>query len=68
MPNITASLQERIKYIRMPSPVYQYVINLVVGLPIRTGSGVLVNRAVTTSFDVANFTVLTPLLLLFLLF
>ena len=37
MPYITASLQERIKYIRMPSPVYQYVINLVVGLPIRTG-------------------------------
>jgi len=27
----------------MPSPVYQYVINLVVSLPIRRGPGVIMN-------------------------
>jgi len=30
----------------MPSPIYQYVINLVVSLPIRRGSGVLMNVSV----------------------
>jgi len=30
----------------MPSPVYQYVIDLVVSLPIRRGPGVLMNVSV----------------------
>jgi len=30
----------------MPSPVYQYMINLVVSLPIRTRPGVLMNVSV----------------------
>jgi hypothetical protein len=54
----------------MPFPDYQYVINLVVGLPIRKGPCVLMNvsvwehRALNYIFYAANFTVLTPLLLL----
>jgi len=30
----------------MPSPIYQYVTNLVVSLPIRRGPGVLMNVSV----------------------
>jgi len=30
----------------MPSPIYQYVISLVVSLPIRRGPGVLMNASV----------------------
>jgi len=30
----------------MPSPTYQYVINLVVSLPVRRGPGVLMNVSV----------------------
>ena len=52
----------------MPSPVYQYVVNLVVSLPIRRGPGVLMNVSeweFTKFFDVAKLTILTPLLLLY---
>ena len=31
---------------RKPSPIYQYVINLAVSLPIRRGPGVLMNVSV----------------------
>jgi len=55
----------------MSSPIYQYVINLVVSLPIRRDPGVLVNflvreqRALSNQiFDVTMSTILTPLLLL----
>jgi hypothetical protein len=55
----------------VPSPVYQYVINLVVSLPIRRGPGVLIivsvgeNLDLTTKFfNVAKFTILTSLSLL----
>jgi len=54
----------------MPSPICQYVISLVVGLPIRRGPDVVMNvlvpehRLTTRYFDVANFTILTPLSLL----
>jgi len=50
----------------MPSPVYQYVINLAVSLPIRRGPGILTNVSVrdyrtlnNQIFDMAKFTVLT---------
>ena len=41
----------------MPSPIYQYVINLVVSLPIKKSPGVLMNVVLlTTKFcDVAKF-------------
>jgi hypothetical protein len=53
----------------VPSPVYQYVINQVVSVPIRRGLGVLMNvvleweHCVLTNrfFDVSNFTTLTPI-------
>jgi len=55
----------------MQSSFYQYVTNLAVSLPIRRGPGVLMNvsvwehRAPTNKFfDVAKFTILTPLSLL----
>ena len=55
----------------MPSPVYQYVINLAVSLPIRRGPGILMNVSVweyyalnNQIFDAAKVTVLTPLSLL----
>jgi len=55
----------------MPSPIYQYVINLVVSLPIRRGPGLLVNFSVREQralskqiFDVEKSAILTPLLLL----
>jgi len=58
-------------YARIPSPFYQYVINLVVNLPIRRGPGVLMNVSVrehcafnTSLFAVAEFTIQTPLSLL----
>ena len=43
--SITASSPEtsNIQYTRMPSPIYQHVIDLVVSLPIRRGPGVLMN-------------------------
>jgi hypothetical protein len=51
----------------MASPVYQYVISLVVSLPIRRGPAVLMNVLVqeilllkNRYFDVAKFTILTP--------
>jgi len=42
--SITVSSPERlyIKNTEMPSPIYQYVINLVVNLPIWRGPGVFV--------------------------
>jgi len=50
----------------MQSPIYQYVINLIVSLPIRRGPGVLMNvlmrkdRALYRQiFVVENFTILT---------
>jgi len=52
----------------MPSPIYQYVINLVVSLPIRKGPVLLMKVSVlltTTFFYVAKFTILTPLSLLY---
>ena len=41
--SITVSFSKTlyISYTRMPSPLYQYVNNLVVSLPIRRGPGVL---------------------------
>jgi len=71
--SITVSSPERmyLEYTRIPSPIYQYVTNLVVRLPIRTGSSVVKNismqehRALNNQiFHVANFTILTLLLLL----
>jgi len=38
----------------MPSPVYQYVINLVVSLPIRRGPGVLVTVSVQEHRNLKN--------------
>ena len=70
---ITVTSPERsyIEYTRMPSPVYQYVINLAVGLPISRGSGVYMSVRsenivflTTRMFDVAKFNILTPLSLL----
>jgi hypothetical protein len=55
------------EYTQMPSPVYQYVIKLFVGLPIRRGPGVFMNVSVQKHhalFDVAKFIILTPLSLL----
>jgi len=48
MIGITVSSHERqhIEYTRMSSPTYQYVVNLVVSLPIRRGPGVLMNISV----------------------
>jgi len=55
----------------MPSPNYQYVINLVLSLPIRKGPGVFLEVLVwnilllkTKFLCVAKFTILTPLSLL----
>ena len=55
----------------MPSPIYLYVINLVVSLPVRRGPEVLTNVSLwehlafnKVFYDVAKFTVLTPLSLL----
>ena len=55
----------------MPSPIYQYVNNLVVSLPIRRGPGVFMKVLVQEhcalnnyNFEVAKFTILTPLSLL----
>jgi len=38
----------------MPSPVYQYVINLVVGLPIRRSPGVFMNVSVQEHHGLNN--------------
>jgi len=38
--------KSNIEYTRTPSPNYQYVINLVVSLPIRIGPGMLMNVSV----------------------
>jgi len=38
----------------MPSPIYQYVINLVVSLPFRRGPGVLMNVSVREHRDLNN--------------
>ena len=61
-----------IEYTRMPSPVYQYVINLVVSIPVRRGPGVLMKVSVREHpalknwiFYVAKFTILTLLSLLY---
>jgi len=45
---IIVSSPERsyIEYTRIPPPIYQYVISLVVGLPIRRGPGVFMNVSV----------------------
>jgi len=55
----------------MPSPVYQYVIHLVVSLLIWKGPGAFMNESVWEHltlnkqiFYVANFIILTPLSLL----
>jgi len=39
----------------MPSSIYQYVINLVVSLPIRRGPGVLMNVAVREHRALNNY-------------
>jgi len=46
--SVTVSSLERsyTEYNRLPSPIYQYVINLVVTLPTRRGPDVLMNVAV----------------------
>ena len=71
MISISVSSSERlyIEYTRMSSPIYQYVIHLVVSLPIRRGPGVFMNvqygnivLLTTRFFDVAKFTIQTPLL------
>jgi len=43
---ISSAETSYIKYARMPPPICQYVINLVVSLPIRRGPGVLMNVSV----------------------
>ena len=55
----------------MPSPIYQYVINLLVSLPVRRGLGLLMNVSERENHDlnnyfsvVAKFIILTPLSLL----
>jgi hypothetical protein len=55
----------------MTSPIYQYVINMVVSLPNRKGPGVLMNvlvqehcALINQMLDVAKFTILTPMSLL----
>jgi hypothetical protein len=55
----------------LASPIYQFVINLVVRLPLRIGQSVLMNVSVREHralngliFDVAKFTILAPLSLL----
>ena len=73
MISITISSPESsyILYSIMPSPVYQYVINMVVSLPIRRGPAVLMDvsveehRLTTKFFDVVNLTILKPLSLLY---
>jgi hypothetical protein len=71
--SIRVSFSERsyFEYTRMPSPIYQHVINLVVVLPIWRGPGVSINvlaqehRALQSSVVyVAKFTILTSLSLL----
>jgi hypothetical protein len=73
MISITVSSPEElyIEFTCMPSPIYQYVTNLVASLPVSRGPGLLLNVSVrnivflkTRIFDVANFTILTPLSLL----
>ena len=46
--SITVSSPERsyIEYTPMSPPIYQYMINLVVSLPIRTGTDVFMNASV----------------------
>jgi len=71
---ITISSPEtsQIQYTRIPSPIYQYVVNLVVSLTIRGGSGMFMNVPVWGNimlltarfFYVAKLTSLTPLSLL----
>jgi len=39
----------------MPSSIYQYVINLVVGLPIRKGPGLLMNVLVWKHHALNNY-------------
>ena len=57
-------------YTRMPSPINQYVFNLVVSLPSRRGPSVFMNdsvrehRVLNRFFNAAKFTILTPLSLL----
>jgi len=52
----------------MKSPIYQYVMNLVVSLPTRRGPGVFmmfrcgsIVMLTTTFIDAVKFTILTPL-------
>jgi hypothetical protein len=61
-----------IEYTRMSPPIYQYVMNLFVILPIRSGPGVLMNVSVeehcvlnNQNFYMAKFTILTPLSLVY---
>jgi hypothetical protein len=65
--HITFSSPERsyINYTPMPSPVYHFVINLVVSIPLRRGPGVFMNVSMwehhalnNKIFEVAKFTVL----------
>jgi len=51
----------------MPSPIYQYMISLVVSLPIIRGPGeysMQELRDLNNFFNVAKLTILTPLFLL----
>ena len=74
MISITVSSPERlyIQYIQMPPPIYQYVMNMVVSLPIRREVQVYywkfqcanIVLLITRLFGVAKFTTLTPLSLL----
>jgi len=43
---VMSTESSNIEYTRMSSPNYQYVITLVVSLPIRIGPGVLMNVSV----------------------
>jgi len=54
---ITVSFPERsyIEYTRMSSSIYQYVIKLVVSLPIRRGPGVLTNVSVWEHHALNNY-------------
>jgi len=68
---INSPKTSHIQYTRMPSPIYQYMVNLVVTLTIRGGPGVFMNVPVREHlainhqiFDVAKLPSLTALSLL----
>jgi hypothetical protein len=68
---ICCSELSEIKYTRIPAPIYQNMVNLIVGFPIRTHPSIFMDVMMwnivplaVRSLDVAKFTILTPLSLL----